>query len=89
MSSRTYLCGRAQFHFEMSNRCSLDIEDTTPYQTQLETIQKMLSPKEYDIITEDEVVALLGNNIDALHSVPTAIYCYLRAQDKIPNVDVR
>lgn len=39
-------------------------------------------------ISEDEVVAALGNSIAALHSVPTSIYCYLKAQNEIAGIEV-
>lgn len=39
-------------------------------------------------VSEEEVIAALGTNIDALHSVPTAIYCFLKAQTAIPGIDV-
>lgn len=68
---------------------SHDLEDPTPYQTQLKMIQKLLNlEKSEKVVSEDQVVASLGNSIAALHSVPTAIYCYLKAQNEISGIDV-
>lgn len=39
-------------------------------------------------VSEEEIIASLGTNIDALHSVPTAIYCFLKAQKAIPGINV-
>ncbi|KRT78124.1 hypothetical protein AMK59_7990 [Oryctes borbonicus] len=65
-----------------------DLEDPTPYQTQLKKVAQLLSIETPGKpISEDEVVALLGNSIAALHSVPTGIYCYLKAQNHIPGID--
>lgn len=41
-----------------------------------------------DDLSDEEIVKHLGNSIAALHSVPTAIYCFLRAQHKIPGIEV-
>lgn len=37
---------------------------------------------------DEEVVDVLGTSIAALYSVPTAIYCFLRAQQEIPGIEV-
>nr|XP_022904257.1 poly(ADP-ribose) glycohydrolase ARH3-like [Onthophagus taurus] len=64
-----------------------DIDDPSPYQSQLKRIQKLFEiEKPNEPVSDDEVVACLGNSISALHSVPTAIYCYLRAQNDIPDL---
>nr|CAD7392260.1 unnamed protein product [Timema cristinae] len=64
----------------------LDLEDPTPYQTQLKHMQRLLS-KEGGAHNE-EVQTVLGNRIAALYSVPTAIFCFLRAQECIEGIQV-
>ncbi|GJQ69353.1 hypothetical protein Trydic_g6480 [Trypoxylus dichotomus] len=65
-----------------------DLDDPTPYQTQLRKVAQLLSIETPEkSVSEEEVVALLGNSIAALHSVPTGIYCYLKAQNHIPGID--
>lgn len=62
----------------------------TPYQDQLKLMKEILriKPPE-EPISDEEIVVALGTNIDALHSVPTAIYCFLKAQADIPSIKVR
>lgn len=62
------------------------MDDTVPYQTQLKKVGELLLASK---CTEDEVVEELGNSIAALFSVPTAIYCFLRAQTDIPGIQVK
>lgn len=58
-------------------------EDSTPYQIKLQAMLGLLKKGD---ITNEEVVEVLGNGISAYESVPTAIYCFLRAQNEIPQV---
>lgn len=37
---------------------------------------------------DERVIYHLGNNISAFMSVPTAIFCFLRAQNEIPGIKV-
>lgn len=37
-------------------------------------------------VESEEVIQILGNGISAYESVPTAIYCFLKAQNEIPHV---
>lgn len=37
---------------------------------------------------DEEVVENLGHSMLAIYSVPTAIYCFLRAQTEIENITV-
>lgn len=64
-----------------------DIDDphrqTHTYQEQLKEMQNLLK-KEH--ATDDEVLEALGNGVQALYSVPTAIYCFLRAQRPINSI---
>jgi len=66
--------------------CSLGLDDPHPYQTQLKKMQMLLNKKEG--ADDKEVVAVLGNSLLALHSVPTAIFCFLRACTPIPEIKV-
>lgn len=61
-------------------------DDSTPYQNQLKLMQELLSN---NTTTDEEVEDQLGTSIAALYSVPTAIYCFLRAQSEIPGVEVK
>ncbi|XP_063221231.1 ADP-ribosylhydrolase ARH3-like isoform X2 [Bacillus rossius redtenbacheri] len=62
----------------------LGLEDPTPYQTQLKHVKELLDRG--DGVEDAEVVRQLGNNVAALFSVPTAIYCFLRAQEDIEGI---
>ncbi|BES91662.1 poly(ADP-ribose) glycohydrolase [Nesidiocoris tenuis] len=55
-------------------------QEPKSYQIQLKLMQKLLQKKDVD---NDEVVEVLGNNVLSIYSIPTAIYCYLRAQQPI------
>lgn len=39
-------------------------------------------------VSDEEIIVGLGNDISALHSVPTAMYCFLKAQSDISSVKV-
>lgn len=56
---------------------SLGLDDPCPYQTQLKKMQILLDKKEDT--HDEEVEKMLGNSVAALYSVPTAIFCFLRA----------
>lgn len=66
--------------------CRLD-DDETPYHSQMTRVLDFLCSKE-DARSDAEIVKHLGTSIAALHSVPTAIYCFLRAQESIPKISV-
>jgi len=66
--------------------CSLGLDDPYSYQTQLKKMQKLLNKKEG--ADDEEVVRVLGNDLRALYSVPTAIFCFLRACAPIPKIEV-
>ncbi|CAO1423509.1 unnamed protein product [Diamesa hyperborea] len=59
------------------------IKDIRPYTIQLTEIGKLLN-KEFQPSIE-EVVNLLGHSVNALYSVPTAIYCFLRNSESNSN----
>lgn len=53
------------------------------YENQLKIMKDFLKENS---VTSDEVIEKLGNSISSIFSVPTAIYCFLRAQDDIPDI---
>ncbi|KAG5896276.1 hypothetical protein JTB14_033573 [Gonioctena quinquepunctata] len=55
------------------------------YQEKLRIVEHFLGKAPDDEIDE-EVIFSLGNGISAYESVPTAIYCFLRAQSEIPRI---
>jgi len=50
-------------------------------------MQMLLNKKEG--ADDEEVETVLGNSLAALYSVPTAIFCFLRACTPIPEIEVR
>jgi hypothetical protein len=66
--------------------CSLGLDDPYPYQTQLKKMKNLLDKKED--ANDEEVENILGNSVAALYSVPTAIFCFLRACTPIPEIEV-
>jgi hypothetical protein len=66
--------------------CSLGVDDPYPYQTQLKKMHSLLVKK--DDVHDEEVEKILGNSVAALYSVPTAIFCFLRACTQIPEIEV-
>ncbi|XP_076275444.1 ADP-ribosylhydrolase ARH3-like isoform X2 [Rhynchophorus ferrugineus] len=58
----------------------------TAYQEKLNRIPFLLNSK-YDDELEDEILYSLGNGIEAYESVPTAIFCFLKAQGDIPRIE--
>jgi hypothetical protein len=65
---------------------SLGLDDPYPYQTQLKKMQMLLNKQEGS--HDEEVEKILGNGEVALYSVPTAIFCFLRAYAPIPEIEV-
>ncbi|XP_015187423.1 PREDICTED: poly(ADP-ribose) glycohydrolase ARH3-like isoform X2 [Polistes dominula] len=63
----------------------LDLDEPQPYKLKLETMQDFIT-SEKDL-NDDLVIRLFGNSIAALHSVPTAIFCFLRAQQPIKDIE--
>jgi len=63
-------------------------EENAPYQGKINQVLELLG-KKYSDNLDDEVIHTLGNgtSISAYDSVPTAIYCFLRAQDEIPGIE--
>lgn len=60
-----------------------------PYREKLLTIQNLLQRTyDEDDVLYDEILETLGNSISALESVPTAIYCFLKACSETPELKV-
>lgn len=71
------------------NRSRNSDEDPFPYKTQLQMIKQLLqADKPDDPIRIEEIIGVLGNTVNALYSVPTAIYCFLKAHTGFPEVKV-
>lgn len=66
--------------------CRLGLENPFPYKSQLKFVRDLIS-EGGDGPHDEKVVHLLGNDVSALHSVPTAIYCFLRAQRPVKNIE--
>ncbi|KAK0090315.1 hypothetical protein PV325_001546 [Microctonus aethiopoides] len=67
----------------------LSESEIQPFKTQLKIIERLI---EKSLTNEnephtDEILKLLGNNVTALHSVPTAIFCFVRAQYPIAEIN--
>jgi len=60
-----------------------EFEEQSPYSVKLKAVEEFLRE---DHVLDEEVDNVLGTSISALHSVPTAVYCFLRAQTAIPNI---
>ncbi|XP_066156542.1 ADP-ribosylhydrolase ARH3-like isoform X2 [Euwallacea fornicatus] len=63
-----------------------DLEDETPFYEKMKVVRDLLN-REHSNDLDDEVIYSLGNGINAYESVPTAIYCFLRALNEIPKID--
>ncbi|XP_046432682.1 ADP-ribose glycohydrolase ARH3-like isoform X2 [Neodiprion fabricii] len=63
----------------------LGLVDPSPYKTQLKLLRNLIC-EDGDGPHDEKVVHQLGNDVSALHSVPTAIYCFLKAQKPIPAI---
>lgn len=64
----------------------LDFEHENPYRKQLDEMDRLLSQEN---VHDEEVENVLGTSIAALYSVPTAVYCFLRAQQPISNIETQ
>ncbi|XP_012255881.2 ADP-ribosylhydrolase ARH3 [Athalia rosae] len=63
----------------------LGLVDPMPYKTQLKLVRDLIC--KIDEAHEQKVVHQLGTEVSALYSVPTAIYCFLRAQRPIQDIE--
>lgn len=66
------------------NNSQQENDYSTAYQDKLQIILELLEQQD---VSSDKVIEILGNGISAYESVPTAIYCFLRAQKEIPQID--
>lgn len=57
------------------------------YHEKLKIVEQLLQKEADAEDLDEEVITKLGNGIRAHESVPTAIYCFLRAQNEIPVVE--
>lgn len=64
---------------------SLDLSEPQPYKIQL-GILKNLILGDGESPHEEKVIQKLGTSVAALYSVPTAIFCFLRAQKPITGI---
>lgn len=69
---------------DIEKSISQDDPESIIYQDRLEMVKFLLEKGD---VTSKEVIQTLGNGICAHDSVPTAIYCFLRAQNEIPHVN--
>ncbi|CAL7938948.1 unnamed protein product [Xylocopa violacea] len=63
----------------------LGLSEPQPYKVQLGILKSLIS-EEGEGSHDDKVVQKLGNSVAALYSVPTAIFCFLRAQKPITGI---
>ncbi|CAH1994390.1 unnamed protein product [Acanthoscelides obtectus] len=66
-----------------------DLESSSPedraYQDKLKIVEDLIGKSYEDL--DEEVIFQLGNGISAYESVPTAIHCFLRAQNDIARIE--
>lgn len=72
--------------FNEKNIYRLGLPEPPTYVKQLNYVSEML---EKDEVPQETVIQKLGNDVAALYSVPTAIYCFLRSQKPIKDIQVR
>ncbi|CAH0380613.1 unnamed protein product [Bemisia tabaci] len=56
------------------------------YRNRINIIEKLLEECRLKNVSDEEVVSSLGHYVDALNSVPTALFCFLRSTQKIPHI---
>lgn len=62
----------------------LGLSEPQPYKVQLCMVKSLISDSEGS--HDEKVIQKLGNSVAALYSVPTAIFCFLRAQKPITGI---
>lgn len=62
------------------------VSDQVSYRSQLLKLQNLLELG--DNVVPYQIAEELGNDVSAVFSVPTAIYCFLRAQHPVPDINV-
>nr|XP_032810543.1 ADP-ribose glycohydrolase ARH3 isoform X1 [Petromyzon marinus] len=68
---------------EESSNDKASAKSATPYCNRLEKIKEFLNLKD---VPREDVVQYLGNNVQALESVPTAVYAFLRCLQPEPDI---
>lgn len=71
---------------EKGNGNETDNDIEMPYVEQLKLVKNLLMTENLD---DEVVIDILGNSIRAQFSVPTALYCFLRAQKPIESIQVK
>ena len=64
----------------------LGLSEPQPYKVQLCTVKSLISENDDESLHDEKVIQKLGNSVAALYSVPTAIFCFLRAQKPITGI---
>ncbi|XP_001607700.1 ADP-ribose glycohydrolase ARH3-like isoform X1 [Nasonia vitripennis] len=75
-----------KMNFVEEDEEGLDLVEAQPYKSQLNLIKKLLQEEGEENPIDDKVIKNLGNDISGLRSVPTAIFCFLRAQKPIKGI---
>ncbi|KOX68946.1 Poly(ADP-ribose) glycohydrolase ARH3 [Melipona quadrifasciata] len=63
----------------------LGLSEPQPYKMQLRVMKSLMSEDDQNL-SDERVIQKLGNSVAALYSVPTAIFCFLRAQKPITGI---
>ena len=63
----------------------LGLSEPQPYKVQLRVVKSLISEND-EGLHDEKVTQKLGNSVAALYSVPTAIFCFLRAQKPIAGI---
>lgn len=63
----------------------LGLSEPQPYKVQLCMVKSLIS-EDSEGLHDEKVIQKLGNSVAALYSVPTAIFCFLRAQKPITGI---
>lgn len=77
----------SKFVDDLINKMDKIEGDSSEYKDRLNIVKSLLS-EEGDDPNEKKVVEQLGANVTALESVPTAIFCFLRAQSPIKKMPI-
>ena len=64
----------------------MDLVEAQPYKSQLNLLRGLLKEEGEKNPTTAKVIKQLGNDISGLKSVPTAIFCFLRAKRPIDGI---
>lgn len=73
--------------FEFFDNFRVNFSPSETYWKKLQTI-KILLEEGNDVQSNETIINHLGNHKEAFRSIPTALYCFLRAQTDIPHIEV-